>query len=403
MDVIVLSHMYPKSYSPYGGIFVHEQVAAIKKHLSNGSVTVISPVPWSPRCLWIRKKWRVYGQAEEKKQEEGIMVYCPRYLVIPGRFFFPMQGIFIFISIILLMKKLIKNKPNVILHTHTILPDGLAGIFVKKIFKLPHICTIHGSDINIRPHESKITFLLTRYALKRCDRIVTVSNKLKEKVQLIAGDLQNISVIYNGADGEKFRPMPKDVVKRRLGIKGNSRIVIFIGNLLPIKGVGYLIRAFSDFLKQHKNDNFKLFLIGSGQEREKLVELTKRLDVEANVVFLGRKPHEEIPLWLNIADILVLPSSSEGFPTIIPEAFMCEIPVVASNVGGIPEIIIDGKTGILTKPGDIAGITEGLNLSIKKTFRERLILEVRKYSQRFTWSVSASEMLIIYENLLNNR
>lgn len=400
MDLIVLSKNYPTNYSSHKGIFVEEQIRATKDKI-DGSLTVISPIPWSPRILWFAKKWMEYGKTEKYKVKDGNKVYYPRYLVIPGKLFFPLQGFFMYLSVKALLKKVIKaNKNGTILHTHTILPDGLAGTLLKRKFKIPHICTVHGSDINLYPFRNKLSYLLTKYVLKQSDYIVTVSNKLKKKTLLIINAANNTSVIYNGADIEKFKPIPKEVARHKLGMKETNNIILFIGNLKAVKGVNYLLEAFAK-LQEDKGKEIRLFLIGDGEEKDKLILLTKSLKIENKVFFFGRRPHSEIPLWLNIADIFVLPSISEGFPTIIPEAMMCGIPVLASNVGGIPEIMTDSKTGYLVEPGNINQIKDRVKLlldnkSVRQTISKTAIDESRKY----TWENNALKHIKIYENIL---
>ena len=408
MNLIVLSRMYPRNCNLQIGTFVQEQVQALKC-VVEGSITVISPIPWSPRFLWYKKKWREYGQVEKEKNEKGIKVYHPRYIQIPiGLFnplglFNPFQGLFMYFSVRSLIKKITEaHKGVTILHSHTIFPEGLAVALLKRTLMMPHICTIHGGDINFFPFKNKLNLLLTKYALKKCDHVVTVSNKLKEKTKSIANRLSNVSVIYNGADYEKFKHIPKELAKQKLGVNESGKIILFVGNLILVKGLTYLINAFAALMEEKKED-VKLFLIGDGGERDNLVSLTKSLKIEDQVSLLGRKHHSEIPLWLNIADIFVLPSLSEGFPTVIPEAMMCGAPVLASNVGGVSEIIVNGKSGILTEPGNIESLKEGLRLLLYNERNRQMISKTAKeHSKKYTWENNALEYIEIYKKVSKN-
>lgn len=403
MNLIVLSLMYPKRYTPNSGTFVDEQVQALKK-LTGDEIAVIAPVPWSPRFLWFRKRWREYGQTERTKIKNGIRAYHPRYLVIPGTRFFPLQSFFMYLSVKSLTKKLAgSNRGEIVLHTHAILPAGFAGVLLGRKFNIPHICTIHGSDINIYPFQTKLCLLFTKYTLRRCDKMVAVSDKLRKRMLSVVKGLNDISIIYNGADSDKFKPMPKEIAKRALGIDETNKIIMFIGNLIPVKGVNYLLEAFAQFMKDYRIADAALYIIGDGREREYLTSLAGSLDIKEKVFFLGRKPHVEIPLWLNIADILVLPSISEGFPTIIPEAMMSGVPIVASNVGGISEIITSGETGILTEPGDIEHITKGIKFLLDDSMtRKKIIISAMEKSQKYTWENNALEYMKVYGKLLDD-
>lgn len=402
MNLIVLSDMYPKHYSPLSGNFVEEQICALK-HVIDGNIAVVSPVPWSSRFLWFKKKWKEYGRTEKERVEKGIKVYHPRYLVIPGKTYFPFQGIFMYLSTKSLIKKLLKvNKGNTILHTHAILPNGLAGVLLKSKFKIPHICTIHGSDINIYPFRNKLSLALTKYVLKKSDHLVTVSDKLKEKTLYIENNLNNIVTVYNGADPKKFKPLPKEIAKQKLGITNNNKIIMYIGSLIPLKNVNNLIKAFAKLQKNKIRDDIALFLMGDGNRKEELHSLTRTLEIENKVFFLGEKDNDEVPLWLNVTDIFVLPSLSEGFPLVIPEAMMCGVPIVATDVGGVSEAIVNKTTGLLVKPNDIDSLAEAIHFYLNnEKFTQYVIKNAKRISTNFTWDKNAEKYFSIYKSLLN--
>lgn len=404
MKLVILSNLYPVRHFPSSGNFVKAQTNALKNKI-NGSIVVISPQPWSPRIIWFKKRWREYGQTEKEMWDDGVKIYFPRYLVLPIKYIIYLRGYLMYLSIKPLIKKLIKtDRENCILHTHTLLPDGLAGVFIKRIFRIPLICTIHGSDINITPFENKLALKLAKYALRRCDHIIVVSKKLKEKVLSIENNLSNITTINNGADPEEFRHIHKDTARRMLGITKQNKIILYIGNLIAIKGVNNLIKAFAKLLKNYDNkEAMALFLIGEGDERDNLTNLAKTLQVENEVLFLGAKPHGEIPLWLNAADIFVLPSLSEGFPLVIPEAMMCGVPIVATDVGGIAEAIINKNTGLLIKPNDVDAISEAISLYLKdEQFTQDIVRRANSFSEKFTWEANAKNTLLVYKTLLNS-
>jgi teichuronic acid biosynthesis glycosyltransferase TuaC len=404
MDLIVLSNMYPNRYSPLSGNFIEEQIKSLNYLLiDNLNIIVISPIPWSPRFLWFKKRWREYGQTEKHAVREGIKVYYPRYFIIPGKFFSIFHGFSIYLSVKSLIKKLLKKNRNLtILHTHTIIPGGLAGTLLKQKFNIPHICTIHGSDINIAPFQNRFSFLLTKYSLRKCDHIIVVSNKLKERTLSISNKINSISVIYNGADPKKFKYLSKDIAKQRLGLTINEKIILYIGNLISIKGVNNLIKAFEKLINNKKVENIVLFLIGEGNKKHELIKLVNTLRIENKVFFLGEKDNNEIPLWLNIADIFVLPSLSEGFPLVIPEAMMCGVPIVATDVGGVSEAIIDRYTGLLVKPNDINSLAKAIYCYLdNKQLAQYIIENAKKMSENFTWEKNAESNLTIYKMLLN--
>ncbi len=319
---------------------------------------------------------------------------------MPGIWFFPLEGFFIYFSIRSMIKKVIKSgKGKTILHSHALLPGGLTGVLIRKTLGIAHVCTVHGSDISIYPSINKVIYFLTKYVLEATNKIVVVSHKLKDRALVLCPSIKDITVIYNGADCGRFRQLQK--AKEQLAINESRKIVMFIGNLFPVKGVKFLISAFSELLKSRDKDDVVLFVIGDGGEKETLRQVARNLKIEHNVFFLGRKPHSEIPLWLNIADIFVLPSLSEGFPTVLVEALMCGVPVIASDVGGISEIIADGKTGLLTDPGNEDQIREALTTLLDNEFvKEKIMTCAKERVKGFTWENNAAIHMTVYDDLL---
>lgn len=400
MRLIVISSMYPKYCSPLGGVFVREQVKELKR-VFQGDITVISPVPWAPKVLWFNGKWKKYGLTETHKDDDGIKILHPRYLAVPSQRISPFHGLFMYLAVSPVIKKITRANERAVIHTHTALPDGLVGALLKKRHNIPHICTVHGSDININAFENRLNLFMTKYALKGCDHVVAVSHRLKEKVKSIIDGGVDVSVINNGANRDKYRMMPREEARRRLRITTKDKLILYIGNLIPVKGVSNLLLAFSRLIKQGGRKDVSLFLIGSGSQERELRGVSKRLGIDEKVFFQGKRPHEEIPFWMNTADVFVLPSLSEGFPLVIPEAMMCGVPVVATDVGGVSEAIMDKVTGLLVKPNDINSLYGAISAYLTDSQLTRHIAEnAMRYAANFTWQDNARRYLPIYRRII---
>jgi glycosyltransferase involved in cell wall biosynthesis len=175
-----------------------------------------------------------------------------------------------------------------------------------------------------------------------------------------------------------------------------------VGNILRLKGVHTLIEAFAALLKDYKRNDMLLLLIGEGSERRGIEHVVKALKIENEVLLLGEKPHDEIPLWVNSADVFVLPSLSEGFPLVIPEAMMCGVPIVATDVGGVPEAVIDGRTGLLVRPNDAFSLEKAIRAYLdNEQFTRRITENARRMAENFTWAINAEKNLALYSTLLN--
>jgi teichuronic acid biosynthesis glycosyltransferase TuaC len=284
-----------------------------------------------------------------------------------------------------------------LIHAHTIMPDGFAALLLGGEFNIPVVCTVHGSDISIYPHESRATLLVTRWALRRIKHLIAVSEDLEKKVGLLSGS-REVKVIRNGADEELFHANSKTAARTLLGLPDKAKIVLFIGNLLPVKGPEYLLQAVSYL----SSCGFLLYIVGDGMLRDNLRAQAKLLGISARCVFVGTRPHEEIASWLSAADCLVLSSISEGFPTIIAEAMMCRVPVVATAVGGIPEVVKHRSTGRLVLPRDPASLGEAICSALQNDTNIRSMVDRAEEAARagLTWEANARKTVDVYREAL---
>jgi len=277
------------------------------------------------------------------------------------------------------------------------MPDGFAAVLLGRTLGLPVVCTVHGSDVNHYPYRNRATFLATRWALKTVDCLVAVSHDLKTKVFELVGERQ-LEVIHNGADPHKFKPSPQKDSRARLGLAMDKKIVVFVGNLLPVKGLDHLLRAIS----LRSRGDVLLYLVGDGGAKGALMSLAACLGIGDICRFVGARPHDEIPSWLSAADCLVLSSLREGLPTILVEAMMCRVPIVATAVGGIPEIIIPGNTGMLVPSRDDNALSKAIDDVLNGEARVQTMVQhaEMKAQASLTWKANALKMLKLYENQL---
>ena len=272
-------------------------------------------------------------------------------------------------------------------HAHWLIPQGIVQMRIKNI---PFLVTSHGTDIttlNFFPVKQ-----LKKNVLKSAKYITTVSSTLNQYIQKIYQN-DKTSVIPMGCNTKRFTP---DKRIKNYYQQGGKKVVLFVGRLEEVKGVKYLIDAMQDI------NNAILVVVGTGNFESELKEQAKKLGEK--VKFLGAKTHDELPNIYASADLFVAPSvtasggDKEGFGLVIIEAMASGIPVIASNSGGIPDIIEDGKNGLLTKEKDSGDITE----AIKKIFadenlRKRIIEEGKKTADLFSYEKIAGKYHQIIE------
>lgn len=298
---------------------------------------------------------------------------------------------------------MIKKRHFDVIHAHWSLPQGLVGILCKKLFKVPCITTIHGSDMY--GLKFPLLRLLNAKVIKYSD-VCTANSKATARVACETYGTKNIEIIPVGVDDTFFfkRTRNADAIKRELGIDG--RVVLFIGRLIDLKGVDYLIKATPEVLKRCPDIN--VLLVGSGPQKEYLMNLSKDLGVENRVVFIDKVPQDEILKFYAIASVFVLPSivnargETEGLGVVLLEAMASGVPVIGSNVGGIPDIITDGETGLLARQKDHNDLAKKIVILLSDEELRKNVTEnaLRCVKRNFSWEVIADRFVRIYEDLI---
>ena len=402
MKVLVLSHMYPRVDDPISGNFVHYGACSIR---SKGlDVIVFTPLPYVPIFLSRIEKYSRYMKTPFENCINGIHVFYPRYLRFPGAAFHPFSCYTMYYGVQGIIKKLIRDFKPHILHAHTATPDGYVGLLLRKKFGIPIVVNLHGSDINVYPHRDYLTFRLTGKVIAGANKIIAVSKALKSAAERIARPQSGIEVVYTGCDLERFSFNEDDRVtlREKLGIPSDSPVLIFVGHILKAKGIFELLEAF--LIARQKHGNLHLIVVGDGEDSFTLKQKAEAAQLSKWIHFLGARSHDEIPGWLSAADILVLPSWYEGLPNVVVEAMACKRPVIATRVGGIPEAVEDGKSGILIEKGDVEALANAISLLVSEPAKRVTmgLIGRRIVEQKFTWEKNAERTIAVYEEVLRN-
>ena len=265
--------------------------------------------------------------------------------------------------------KILKQEKPDILHCH-LFHANLVGRIIGKIAKVPYIIsTIHSDNIG-----SQFRYFLLKISDFLNDTTVVVSNKVKQGLlerKIIAE--RKIKVIYNGVEEPDLTITENDVEnkKRELKIENNYPIILSVGRLHSVKGHIYLIKAMKEVTKKYPKT--KLVLIGDGAERQRLEDEVRILKIENNVLFLGEIKAEDI--YYRLADMYIQPSLVEGFGITLVDAMKNNCFVIATNVGGIPEIIQDGVNGLLIESSSVDSLIFSIQkvVSLSKNEKENII------------------------------
>ena len=245
----------------------------------------------------------------------------------------------LFWDMLLEIRKVVKNYHIDLIHAHWTIPCGfLASLSTRSI---PLITEIHGSDIKVFGKRRLFKYPI-KYALRRSAGIIAVSKDLKQEAMRLGAIRDRIHVIPGRVNTNRFKPVDKNLARSGLNLP-DGFLVLFVGNLIKLKRVDKLIEVVS---RLSQDTDCHLLIAGDGPERTALEDLAGRLRLK-NIIFTGRIPNDSMHLYMAASDVLVLYSKSEGLPQCVQEAMACGIPVVASNVGGIPDIVSHGVNGYL--------------------------------------------------------
>lgn len=356
----MIADLFPNNVNPVFGIFVFNQLNKLAD--CGAEISVVSPVPWSPPIISLLKsRWRNYFKIDRESQIGRFKAEYPRYLRPPGEWFSPYSGITCYIAIRNLIRDIYRRFPFDIIYSNALIPSGYASCKLAQNLRLPVICCVGESTII---HSKKVAYVLTNST-----RIVSTSRNSRDQLLEIVCPRERIEVIYRGADTEVFKPLDVNLeLKRKLSLPDDSLVITFVGWLINRKGVFDLVNAFS--VVATRLSKAYLLIIGDGPERSNLEALLKRTGIEKRVIFTGLVKNEEMPSYYSITDVMAFPSYAEGLPNAVVEAVACGKPVVATNVGGIPEVVIPEVDGFLIKVGDI----EGLYSYIMRVLTDRALM-----------------------------
>ena len=396
MKVLEACQEFPNRYYPQLGTFIKQSIDSIANQ--GVEVTVISPKPFV--LPFSTFPYHNFFKLPRIEHTEKYDLHYPRYIyAVPKKYFYPVTGFSYSYFVSKYAIKNIKPKPHLI-HAHFSYPDGYGMIELAKKWKVPLVISALGTIERKVAYEGSYTSRQIIEAMNFADKVLSVSDDLKLHIVNLGINEEKVHVVPNGVDTTKFKPAGKEHARNLLNLPQDKNIVLFVGALRKIKGVDYLIEAAKYFV----DANTDLFMVGRDDGlRKSLEKRARELEISDYIKFTGPVNHEDIPIWISASDILVLPSLSEGRPNVVLEALSCEVPVVAADVGGIPELMVDGKTGYLVPAKNPAELSEKINKLLEdRSRREKMGKFGRKsiIQRELTWESHAKKTVDIYSELL---
>jgi len=397
--VLVFSSTFPSAVQPIHGVFVKERVRWVAG-LPDCEVRVVSPVPYFPPIRAF-KRWYPLSQIPREEVVDGLEVVRPRYFLLPkvGGYFHPAA---MARAAYRTVAGLDREFGFDLIDAHFVYPDGVAAARLAARLGKPLVITGRGEDI-LRFPQLPVLGRQIRGALAQATSLVALSSEIAEAMRANGAAHQKIRVIPNGVDCEKFRPLDRSEARRRLGLPEDRPILLSVGYRLERKGFHLLVDAIPQ-IRRHFPDVLVVIVGGQarwGQDYSAVIEERIRANGVADYVRLvGPRPPEELPWWYSTADLFVLLTSREGCPNVVMEALACGLPVVATPVGGIPEVLGHQRLGLVLEERSAGAAARGVVEAMSHTWDRAAI---RREAQRRSWQATAEQVRDLFDDVVGSR
>lgn len=392
MKILTFSTLFPNQLAPNHGIFVQQRLKQLLSFSADIEARVMAPVPWFPFSNPRFGQYSRYSGVPAVEHLLGVQINHPRYLVLP-KVGMSVAPTLLYLGARARVAHLINTGYDFdLIDAHYYYPDGVAAVMLGRKFNKPVVITGRGTDINLFPK-----YALPRkqilWAAEHARHSITVSAALRDRLSSLGADCSRIDVLRNGVDCEFFKPSPNRKESRdALDLQGIT--LLSVGNLIELKGHHLVIQALANL-----PDEVNLLIVGGGPMETELRELVVKLGLQSRVRFDGLLPQDELVKRYAAADCLVLASSREGLPNVVLEAMASGTPVIATDAGGIPEVV-DNSVGYLLTERSIEAITTAvMNIKDRLPSRE----SVRQHAERFNWTETSRGQQQLFTRIIEEK
>jgi len=386
MKVLTFSTLYPNAARPAHGIFVETR---LRQLVASGQIqsSVVAPVPWFPFTHPAFGAYSAQARAPRAETRNGIEVLHPRFPLLP-KIGMTLSPLLLYRAVRPFVERLHRERGFDLIDAHYFYPDGVAAAMLGQRLDVPTVITARGSDVNLIA-QYRLPRRLIRWAARQAAAVVTVSQALKDKLVALGVEHERIHVLRNGVDLELFHPNDQERLRAELDLRRPT--LLSVGNMLAFKGHGLVIEALS-LLPQ-----CELVIAGEGPDRAAFEALARQRGVSERVRFVGSLDQQDLRRYYCAADALVLASSREGWPNVLLEAMACGTPVIATAVGGVPEIVTSTEAGVVVEERSAPALARAVReLSVRP--RERAA--TRRFAEQFGWEATSKGQLQLFRQVL---
>jgi len=378
--------MNPTTLESRQGIFEYRQIVKLNER---GHEFKIISVKWS-------------GQSDYEKINNNIEVYRIPYLF--SRIRYPIPN---FIKLTNKIEEACNDwHPDIIVYNHMEYLTALPSLYLQNRIKAPVIVTIDSLPGVTWFCGNKIidtvgylhSMLIGKRIFKAADGIQFLSSELYNCIPKLNINANKVFVITRGVDTERFKPRNgKDSLRKEFGVKEDDIVILYVGRLDLVKGVNYLLQTAKELIPNYKNTKF--LIVGDGSLRGEYEAFAKSFS--DNIFFTGFRG--DVSELMNISDVFVLPSLSEGAANVVMEASASGLPVIATEVGEVPQIVLNGKTGILIKPKEVNDLVYALEKLIENPLLSKKMGEIgrKRMEEEYSWEIICKKIENAYQEVID--
>ena len=381
--IAVVSSYFPTREQPYRGHTAYQTLRQLRKF---AEIEVFAPFAVYPR--WLTPRNFPYYRPDVSYCPPDMAAHYFEYPAVPGLSRF-LNGL---VCSRYLLPYLERAKPDLILN-YCLYPDGYAAVKVGKILNVPVILGAIGSDLCRIP--DRATRRLTQKALRGAAAVITVSAELRQRAIRLGAAPERVTTLLNGCDSSIFRLGDRAAARTGLGLEAGDEVILYVGRLDVNKGLREMLAAASRLTSQHPR--LQLVFVGEGLFEKELRDRAGAAGLGGRVRLPGACSSTEVARWMTAADVFCLPSYSEGCPNVLVEALACGRPVVATAVGGIPELVT-ANCGMLVPPRDAPQLADALTTALLRHWDEPAI--ARQFCRG--WDAVAAEADVICRRALSS-
>ncbi|AUX22745.1 glycosyltransferase [Sorangium cellulosum] len=394
--VLWVTRIFPNRVEPLACAFQRQQLAALSRCCA---VEVLAAIPYHPGVSLLGERTRPgrLTAVPERDEIDGVPVIHPRapYLPGAGRVLAPVNAPLYLAGLLPHVPRL-RGRFDVVMGAW-LYPDACAAALLARLLGLPYAVKAHGTDVNVVARWRSVRPLVGG-ALRSAACAVGVSRPMVEALTALGAPRERAVLVRNGVDRALFRPGDRRAARRELGLPERGRIITFVGHVARPKGIHELLDAFEALgaAAGEPGEPVHLVVVGDGPDR-RMVELAAarrereaalRREERGRIFVSGQRPLSAVARHVTATDLLALPSWAEGTPNVVLEALAAARPVVATRVGGIPDVVEPGRTGLLVPPRDVGALGRALREALARPWDERAFAEAAPPS----WEESAEAL-----------